>query len=154
MSFPVSFIPNRDFLFFPFQVGPYTFREEHEKTNITFQPEDYTVQYRQKKFWYFDAEKSKGSLDDEIYTLNMIAVAASDATRYPGVTKLYSRSCPFFNFSSNMHEIQNGTKCMKSDDDQFIVHQGHFSDVDYPFMRAMMDQALKLCNETMFMKVR
>jgi len=96
------------------QVGPYTFREEHEKTNITFQPEDYTVQYRQKKFWYFDAEKSKGSLDDEIYTLNMIAVAASDATRYPG----------------------------------------HFSDVDYPFMRAMMDQALKLCNETMFMKVR
>ena len=38
----------------------------------------------QKKFWYFDAEKSSGSLDDEIFTLNMVAVAASDATRYPG----------------------------------------------------------------------
>ena len=73
-----------------FQVGPYTFREEHLKTNITFQPEDYTVQYMQKKFWHFDAEKSNGSLEDEIYTLNMIAVAASDATRYPGiVAKLY-----------------------------------------------------------------
>ena len=58
------------------------------KTNITFQP-DYTVQYRQKKFWYFDAERSNGSLDDEIYTLNMIAVAASDATRYPGVANKY-----------------------------------------------------------------
>ena len=65
------------------QVGPYTFREEHEKTNITFKP-DHTVQYMQKKFWYFDAGKSSGSLDDEIYTLNMVAVAASDATRYPG----------------------------------------------------------------------
>ena len=38
----------------------------------------------QKKFWHFEPEKSVGSLDDEIYTLNMIAVAASDATRYPG----------------------------------------------------------------------
>ena len=65
------------------QVGPYTFREEHEKTNITFKP-DHTVQYMQKKFWYFDAGRSSGSLDDEIYTLNMVAVAASDATRYPG----------------------------------------------------------------------
>ena len=95
------FIPDLDFLklprfqsrflvYFPLQVGPYTFREEHLKTNITFQPEDYTVQYMQKKFWHFDAEKSNGSLEDEIYTLNMIAVAASDATRYPGiVAKLY-----------------------------------------------------------------
>ena len=94
---------------FPFQVGPYTFREEHLKTNITFQPEDYTVQYMQKKFWHFDAEKSNGSLDDEIYTLNMIAVAASDATRYPGiVAKLYLSLCHFF--SSNMHEFQNVIK--------------------------------------------
>ena len=68
----------------PFQVGPYVFREEHVKTNITFTKSDFTVQYMQKKFWYFDAEKSSGSLDDEIYTLNMVAVAASDATRYPG----------------------------------------------------------------------
>ena len=69
---------------FHFKVGPYVFREEHEKTNITFNKSDHTVQYMQKKFWYFDAEKSSGSLDDEIFTLNMVAVAASDATRYPG----------------------------------------------------------------------
>ena len=69
---------------FHFKVGPYVFREEHEKTNITFNKSDYTVQYMQKKFWYFDAEKSSGSLDDEIFTLNMVAVAASDGTRYPG----------------------------------------------------------------------
>merc|ERR1712156_832550 len=75
---------------------------------------DHTVQYMQKKFWYFDEEKSSGSLDDEIFTLNMVAVAASDATRYPG----------------------------------------RFGEDDYPFMRGMMDFALGLCNEEMFIKVR
>ena len=93
---------------FPFQVGPYTFREEHEKTNITFQP-DHTVQYMQKKFWHFDAEKSNGSLDDEIFTLNMIAVAASDATRYPGVRKWKVNVHSLFS-NIYMHEIQNVTK--------------------------------------------
>merc|ERR1712156_546597 len=95
------------------QVGPYVFREEHVKTNITFSKSDHTVQYMQKKFWYFDEEKSSGSLDDEIFTLNMVAVAASDGTRYPG----------------------------------------RFGEDDYPFMRGMMDFALGLCNEEMFIKV-
>ena len=95
LSFRVSSIQSCSF-----QVGPYTFREEHVKTNITFQP-DYTVQYRQKKFWYFDAERSNGSLDDEIYTLNMIAVAASDATRYPGVENKYLTHFFHFQYAQN-----------------------------------------------------
>ena len=39
---------------------------------------------RQKKTWFFDQSKSTGSLDDEIFTFNMIAYAAAEATRYPG----------------------------------------------------------------------
>ena len=73
------------------QVGPYTFREQHEKTDIFFnkhnQPRegsDDTVQFRQKKFWYFEEDLSSGSLDDEIWTLNLIAVSAADGTRWPG----------------------------------------------------------------------
>ena len=31
--------------------------------------------------------------------------------------------------------------------------KGHFGEEDYPFMRGMMDMALKLCNEEMFIKV-
>lgn len=64
------------------QVGPYTFREEHEKTSINY-AKNSTVTFRQKKFWYFEEDLSNGSLDDEIYTINIIAVAAAEGTRWP-----------------------------------------------------------------------
>merc|ERR1711892_18165 len=64
------------------QVGPYTFFEEHEKTNISFN-DDYTVEFFQKKMWHFMPERSNGSLDDEIFTINMIALAAAEVTRWP-----------------------------------------------------------------------
>ena len=64
------------------QIGPYTFREDHLKTNISFHP-DKTVEFLQRKTWYFEPEMSSGGLDDEFYTLNVIAVTASDSTRWP-----------------------------------------------------------------------
>ena len=36
------------------------------------------------KSWEFDEERSNGSLSDEIFTLNMVAVQAAEATRWPG----------------------------------------------------------------------
>jgi len=39
-------------------------------------------------------EMSGGSLEDEIYTLNMIAVAAAESTRWPG--SLAEGDFPFF----------------------------------------------------------
>ena len=64
------------------QVGPYTFLENHHKTNITFN-EDATVDFYQIKTWEFKPELSGGSLDDEIYTINIIALAAAESTRWP-----------------------------------------------------------------------
>jgi len=64
------------------QVGPYVFREEHKKTNISFN-KNYTVNFLQKKFWHWEPDMSQGSMDDEIFTVNMIAVAASAATYWP-----------------------------------------------------------------------
>jgi len=64
------------------QVGPYTFREEHKKVNISFN-DNYTVNFFQKKYFYFEPDMSNGNMDDEIFTPNMIAIAASDATRWP-----------------------------------------------------------------------
>ena len=66
------------------QVGPYTFREEHIKTDIVFSEDGNLVNYRQKKIWNFEPEMSNGTLDDEIWTLNMIAISAAEATRWPG----------------------------------------------------------------------
>lgn len=65
------------------QVGPYAFLEDRSKTNVTFNP-DYIVEYRQKKSWFFEPSKSSGSLDDEVYTINMIAYILAESTRYPG----------------------------------------------------------------------
>ncbi|XP_032665958.1 protein croquemort-like isoform X2 [Odontomachus brunneus] len=64
------------------QVGPYSFREIRQKANIVFHPENKTVSYFQRRSWYFDAERSNGSLDDIINHVNVVAVSAAHATRY------------------------------------------------------------------------
>ena len=66
------------------QVGPYVFQEYHKKTNISFSEDGSLVDFLQMKYWIFDEDRSKGSLSDEIFTLNMVAVQAAEATRWPG----------------------------------------------------------------------
>ena len=64
------------------QLGPYVFLEKHEKTNISFN-NDATVDFNQIKTWFFDQSLSNGTLEDEIYTLNAIALSAAESTRWP-----------------------------------------------------------------------
>ena len=65
------------------QVGPYVWDEYHVKTNISFSEDgdDWRISYYQKKYWIFNETRSNGSLDDWIWTLNMIAVQAAEQTR-------------------------------------------------------------------------
>lgn len=64
------------------QVGPYTFREIRQKVNVSFHPENYTVSYFQRKWWYYHPEYSNGSLTDNITQLNPVALSAAHKTRY------------------------------------------------------------------------
>ncbi|EFN81088.1 protein croquemort [Harpegnathos saltator] len=64
------------------QVGPYVFREVRQKVNVTFHPTNKTVSYFQRRSWYFDAERSNGSLSDIINHLNIVAVSAAHKIRY------------------------------------------------------------------------
>ncbi|XP_015598591.1 protein croquemort isoform X2 [Cephus cinctus] len=64
------------------EVGPYSFVEKREKVNITFNPENSTVSYLQRRFWYFDEKNSKGSLKDNITQLNVVTVSAVHKVRY------------------------------------------------------------------------
>lgn len=64
------------------QLGPYAFREVRKKVNITFHPENHTVSYFQRRYWYFDPEESKGSLNDVITQLNIVAISAAHKVRY------------------------------------------------------------------------
>ncbi|KAJ2950287.1 hypothetical protein O0L34_g11650 [Tuta absoluta] len=58
------------------QLGPYRFLEHREHVNITWHNQNNTIAYRTLTRFFFDAETSNGSLDDEITTINAIAASA------------------------------------------------------------------------------
>lgn len=79
------------------ELGPYTFREERKKVNITWN-ENGTVSYRQIKRWYYQPDKSVGYLNDTITTLNVPMVAAATKGKemnedfvYFGMNIMFSR---------------------------------------------------------------
>ncbi|XP_037825530.1 protein peste-like [Lucilia sericata] len=63
------------------QCGPYRFTEKPDKVDINWHPENASVTYRKKSLFYFDAAGSKGSLDDEITTLNAVALSAASKAK-------------------------------------------------------------------------
>lgn len=69
------------------QLGPYRFKEKPDKVDIVWHPENYTVSYRKKSDFYFDAENSNGSLDDEITILNAVALSASATAKHWDILK-------------------------------------------------------------------
>nr|CAD7603521.1 unnamed protein product [Timema genevievae] len=50
--------------------------ETHQKVNITWNS-NHTVSYRQVKRWFFDKDHSNGSLEDNVTTLNVVAVVST-----------------------------------------------------------------------------
>ncbi|XP_037708541.1 protein peste [Drosophila subpulchrella] len=64
------------------QLGPYRFTERPDKVDIHWHPENASVSYRRRSLFYFDAEGSNGSLDDEITTLNAVALSAAATAKH------------------------------------------------------------------------
>ncbi|XP_037960819.1 protein peste-like [Teleopsis dalmanni] len=64
------------------QLGPYRFIEKPDKVDIVWNPENETVTYRRKSDFFFDAEGSNGSLDDEVTTLNAVALSAAAKAKH------------------------------------------------------------------------
>lgn len=56
------------------QIGPYSFIETKEKTNIRWNDENGTITYNQLRKWYFNPDGSTGTLDDAVVTLNPLSV--------------------------------------------------------------------------------
>ena len=63
-------------------MGPYVFKQFYERANTSFSGEEDLVEFNKLKHWEFDPEKSEGSLSDEIWSVNMIALTLAEATRY------------------------------------------------------------------------
>ncbi|XP_017878842.1 protein croquemort-like [Ceratina calcarata] len=64
------------------EVGPYVFREVRQKANVTFHPENHTVSYFNRRWWYYEPELTNGSLNDRITQLNTVAISAKHKVRF------------------------------------------------------------------------
>ncbi|OAD55216.1 Protein croquemort, partial [Eufriesea mexicana] len=64
------------------EVGPYVFREVRQKVNVSFNPENHTVSYFNRRWWYYEPELTNGSLTDRITQLNIVAISAKHKIRY------------------------------------------------------------------------
>ena len=62
-------------------MGPYAFKQFYERANTSFSGEEELVDFYKLKHWEFYPEKSEGSLSDEIWSVNMIALTLAEATR-------------------------------------------------------------------------
>ncbi|XP_064482295.1 scavenger receptor class B member 1-like isoform X2 [Ornithodoros turicata] len=70
------------------EIGPFTFRETREKVNVSWH-ENGTLSYRQLKRYYFQPDRTHGSFDDAIVTLNVPMVSAAYATKYQEETSFF-----------------------------------------------------------------
>ncbi|CAG9862241.1 unnamed protein product [Phyllotreta striolata] len=89
------------------QLGPYVYRETKEKTDIVWNDNN-TVTFKNVKKWWFDQEKSKGSLYDPITSVNPVTLSAAHALRnwHVGFKMLFSGSIrAIFNNIYSTHSV-------------------------------------------------
>lgn len=58
------------------EIGPFRFHEKQRKVNITWNDHNSTVSYKLLSNYYFDEEASGASLDENITTVNLVAVVS------------------------------------------------------------------------------
>ncbi|XP_037960822.1 protein peste [Teleopsis dalmanni] len=59
------------------QIGPYRFREKPDKVDIEWHTSNVSISFRKKSLFYFDANSSRGSLEDKITSVNTVAHTAA-----------------------------------------------------------------------------
>jgi scavenger receptor class B, member 1 len=59
------------------EIGPFRFQEFPRKVNVTFHDNNSTVSYRKSSKYIFIPDESKGRLDDNITSLNVISLVSS-----------------------------------------------------------------------------
>lgn len=82
------------------EVGPFSFREKRTKENITWH-ENGTVSYRLVKSWYFQPDRTNGSLDDNIITVNVPMISAAVGARRMNHTFIYTLMSELFHHTNS-----------------------------------------------------
>ncbi|XP_076297743.1 protein croquemort [Lasioglossum baleicum] len=101
------------------EVGPYVFREVRQKANVTFHPENNTVSYFYRRWWYFVPELTNGSLSDPIMQLDTVALSAKHKVRYRD--EMMQTTLSFLLSSSSVHTMKTvGELLFEGYDDSLI----------------------------------
>ncbi|XP_043253594.1 protein croquemort-like isoform X2 [Colletes gigas] len=104
------------------QVGPYVFREIREKVNVTFHPENQTVSYFLRRWWFFEPDLTNGSLDDTITQLNTVAISAKHKVRY--WEEVLQSSLSFMLSSSKVHTTKTVNELLFTGYDDPLIKLG------------------------------
>ncbi|KAL7296713.1 hypothetical protein TKK_0010127 [Trichogramma kaykai] len=112
------------------QLGPYSFRERREKVNVTFHPENGTVTYQQKRTWWFDEGRSKGSLNDKISQLNVVAVSAAHKVRYWPFVMQQSFSYLLNQFSNEINVVKTADELLFKGFEDKLITLGQMSGME------------------------
>uniref|UniRef100_A0A1I8PLM1 Protein croquemort n=2 Tax=Stomoxys calcitrans TaxID=35570 RepID=A0A1I8PLM1_STOCA len=110
------------------RVGPYVFREDKVKNNITWYANN-TVSFMPQRTWYFEPSMSGGTLEDNVTCPHLPTIAASHMARdFPKLIKI------FFNMALN----SNGGSLYQTHTANEWIFQGFYDE--------FLDYAMKLNN--------
>lgn len=62
------------------EIGPYVFREQHTKTNLTWN-DNSTLTFYNQRWWHYEPDRSVGHLSDEITSINPVIVTVANMMR-------------------------------------------------------------------------
>ncbi|KZC14662.1 Protein croquemort, partial [Dufourea novaeangliae] len=104
------------------ELGPYVFREIRQKANVTFHPENNTVSYLLRRWWFFEPELTNGSLSDPITQLNTVAISAKHKTRY--WDNVLQSTLSFMLTSSKVHTTKTVNELLFAGYDDSLIKLG------------------------------
>ncbi|XP_076655822.1 protein croquemort [Halictus rubicundus] len=109
------------------EVGPYVFREIRQKADVAFHPENNTVSYFYRRWWYFVPELTNGSLSDPIVQLDTVALSAKHKVRYRD--EIMQGTLSFLLSSSSVHTTKTVDELLFTGYDDSLIKLGRLATV-------------------------
>ncbi|CAK9830378.1 Protein peste [Anthophora retusa] len=107
------------------ELGPYVFREIRQKADVIFHPENHTVSYFNRRWWYFEPELTNGSLTDPITQLNTVAISAKHKVRHWDITLQTTLS--FMLRSSSIHTTKTVDQLLFAGYEDTLINLGRMA---------------------------
>lgn len=107
------------------EVGPYVFREVRQKADVKFHPENNTVSYFYRRWWYFVPELTNGSLSDPIMQLDTVAISAKHKVRYRD--EMMQSTLSFLLSSSSVHIMKTVGELLFDGYDDSLIKLGRLA---------------------------